>query len=286
MPWKHPNIYLWGYAYQARVAVEIAESVDRDVRSYWPIEFAGGVGISLGGGSAEYVLDQRTNLYGREPFLIRREKWRKNYRLIPSAHDIIRKGFDPVRNRTGAHHLVIDSLHDAMAHCSAGDWRLIRTGAESKMDIELDFRKHLGSVRTNPGVPCDRRDINPRRPPMMKSLAEKFSAKIEDDEYLELMDIDEEAHDDDIPGLLESNIVFLIEREMTAWSKPSIVVHDWELLGKDESRTTDTILGTYSVSFGDDSQYDGNFVADGMSTERGFILNQINVGSNKLSYFG
>jgi hypothetical protein len=128
---------------------------------------------------------------------------------------------------------------------------------------------------------------NPKKGTMRARMtgADELSLRIESDEYLELVDINEDAEEADIPGLLESNITFLIERKLGARSKPSVVVHDWELIAKDNS-STDTILGTYSVSFGDESQYDGNFVADGISQERGFVLESLYAGSRKLKYYG
>jgi hypothetical protein len=122
---------------------------------------------------------------------------------------------------------------------------------------------------------------NPRR----KSFADKLSLHIESDEYLEMVDIGEDAEEADISGLLESNIAFLVKRELGGGTKPSVVVHDWELIEKDDS-STDTILGTYSVSFSDESQYGGNFVADGISQKDGFALEGLYVGSRKLKYFG
>lgn len=120
-----------------------------------------------------------------------------------------------------------------------------------------------------------------------KPYARKMDDRVESDEYLELADINEEAAvEADIPGLLESNIGFLIKKELGAGSKPSVVVHDWELLGKDEHSSADTILGTYSVTFSDESRYDGNFVADGTSYKGGFVLNGLYAGSRKLKYFG
>ncbi len=48
------------------------------------------------------------------------------------------------------HRLIIKSLHDAMADCSAGDWHFVATGARTKKEIEKEFKKHL---KVNPARP-------------------------------------------------------------------------------------------------------------------------------------
>lgn len=162
---------------------------------------------------------------------------------------------------------------------------VLRAKAELKpgADLEINLAKYRYLAI---GSKAARANVSQANPHSGKSYAQKMSARIEADEYLELFDIDEEADDKYIPGLLENNIVFLVKREMGAGSDPAAEIGGWEILQKDESRSTDTILGTYAVGFGDDSSYKGNFMADGISTERGFILNSINIGSPKLKYFG
>lgn len=206
------------------------------------------------------------------------------YRYIPISSKAARAN---PRKGYRKHRLIIDSLHDATAHCTAGDWNFSGTGARSATEIRDVFERHLETEREiMHGFGKHRRSVG-RNPSARRDIAQKMGDRILADEYLELMDINEEAVTEaDIPGLLESNIAFLVKREFGAGSKPSVVVHDWELLGKEESRTVDTILGTYSVTFSDESAYDGNFVADGTSYEGGFVLNGLYAGSRKLKYFG
>ena len=40
------------------------------------------------------------------------------------------------------HHLIITSLDDCSARCSAGDWSMCRTGRTTKEEIEKEFKKH------------------------------------------------------------------------------------------------------------------------------------------------
>lgn len=51
---------------------------------------------------------------------------------------------------TTAHKLVIDSLHDAQAHCSCGEWNYAFTGARTKQQIQSAYRQHLRAVRQHP----------------------------------------------------------------------------------------------------------------------------------------
>jgi hypothetical protein len=44
------------------------------------------------------------------------------------------------------HELIIKSLHDGEAECSAGDWSYRYTGEVTKETIEAEFQKHLGKL--------------------------------------------------------------------------------------------------------------------------------------------
>lgn len=124
---------------------------------------------------------------------------------------------------------------------------------------------------------------------MAKSLADKFSDRIDDDEYLELVDIMEDASGNPaVEKLLEDNLAYLFRREIGPHLVDSVSVDEWELLRADEDphRTTDTILGTYVVYFQDGSDYSGNFVADGVMVDKDtFSLNAVYPGGPDLKYF-
>jgi hypothetical protein len=81
------------------------------------------------------------------------------YEPTSSAEDVKRgliehDGYSPsitVRQRQRAsleitakeHKLVVKSLDDAMAECSAGDWHFSATGARTRAEIEEQFKKHM-----------------------------------------------------------------------------------------------------------------------------------------------
>jgi len=45
------------------------------------------------------------------------------------------------------HRLIIKSLHDGQAECSAGDWSFSQTGSVSKEAIQKEFKKHLSGLK-------------------------------------------------------------------------------------------------------------------------------------------
>lgn len=40
------------------------------------------------------------------------------------------------------HELVVDSTHDAQAHCSCGGWSYVMTGVSSEREMGSEFLKH------------------------------------------------------------------------------------------------------------------------------------------------
>jgi len=111
-------------------------------------------------------------------------------------------------------------------------------------------------------------------------LADKLSAKIEENETIELGDIMEEAEGDSaVEKLIADNIQFLLDRELGRGATSSVNVSI-------EDYSENAALGTYDAYFKDNSDYGGNFVADGIQAGESFELNSLSIGSTKLRYFG
>lgn len=123
--------------------------------------------------------------------------------------------------------------------------------------------------------------------------ADRLEEKLEAEEYLELMDINEDvdiAEDHSRVSALEDliavNIEFLVKGEGFDVIGTRFKLEEFSEAIPDQT-ATDTVLGSWSASFKDGSSFVGNGIADGILLDDGvFNLTSISIGSRQLGYFG
>ena len=122
--------------------------------------------------------------------------------------------------------------------------------------------------------------------------ANRLDYKLDDEDYLELMDINEDvdiAEDHSrasaLEDLIAANIEFLLKREGFNATGSRFTIENFKEAGPQDA--TDTVMGSWIGFFADGSEFVGNCIADGMLDQSGiFTLNSIYVGNRRLSYFG
>jgi len=126
--------------------------------------------------------------------------------------------------------------------------------------------------------------------------ADRLEEKLAADEYLELMDINE-----DVTGVasrgwglvdekIAENIDYTLKREGYPPASVRATIEEVLLVEEDEAeiRTTDTLLASWKAHFPDGSNAGGNAVVDGVwqSATETFTIVSLTFGGDALMYFG